>query len=395
MGPSQPHPADVGPPSAPEGARASFAPGFQLTREGGYWLLIAAVVLGIGYFKSINLLLLLGYLLLLIAAFNAMLAGRRLHRLRARRRIAAPAFVGSPCVVEVQIDNPHRRGVPAVRVEDHGPDHALAWFIDRLEGRGESCLHGEVVLPRRGRYAWEPVTVVSGYPFGLSQRRVLLAPGEEVIVLPRLGWLHRGRLRRYLRGADPQRDRTRQRPQRHPGAQAEFHGLRSYRTGDSPRLIHWRTSARCGELMVREFEDLPGENLLLVFDPTLPPGCDPLVFESAVSLAATICWEWGRHTGERLLLAVGGLQPALLDGLATPRHVRRALESLAVQEPTAATDARGLLACLQTGRLPSAAVLVVGIGANRLARMLEQKLRRPVAYLNAAAELDCYEAPRL
>jgi hypothetical protein len=146
--------------------------------------------------------------------------------------------------------------------------------------------------------------------------------------------------------------------------------------------------------MVREFEDLPGENLLLVFDPTLPPGCDPLIFESAVSLAATICWEWGRHTGERLLLALGGLEPVLHDGLATPRHVRRLLESLAVVEPTAASDSRSLLACLQTGRLPSAAVVVVGLGANRLTGMLQQKLRRPVAYLNAGTELDFYEAPR-
>jgi uncharacterized protein (DUF58 family) len=356
--------------------------------------LIAAVLLGVGFFKSINLLLLLGYLMLAMAAFNALRAGRRLRQLRARRRIAEPVFAGTPCLIEVQIDNPQRGGVPAVRIEDHGPDHVLAWFIDRLEGRGERTLRGEVVLPRRGRYAWGPLTAVSGYPFGLARRRALLTPGLEVIVLPALGWMHRGRLRRYLRGADPQRDRTRQRPQRHPGAQAEFHGLRGYQAGDSPRLIHWRTSARCGELMVREFEDLPGENLLLVFDPTLPPGCDPLVFESAVSLAATICWEWGRRSGERLLLAVGGLQPALLDGLTTPRHVRQVLESLALQEPTAATDARGLLACLQVGRLPSAAVLVVGIGANRLAGLLEQKLRRPVAYLNAAGALDFYEAPR-
>jgi uncharacterized protein (DUF58 family) len=368
--------------------------GFQVTREGGYWLLIAAVLLGVGLFKSINLLLLLGYLLFVIAACNAVLAGRRLHGLRARRRTAEPVFAGSPCAVEIQIDNTLRGGVPAVRVEDHGPDHALAWFADHLEGKGERLLRGEVVLPARGRYAWGPVTAASGYPFGLARRQVVLVPGEEVIVLPRLGRLHRGRLRRHLRGADPQRDRTRQRPQRHPGAQAEFHGLRGYRAGDSPRLIHWRTSARCGELMVREFEDLPGENLLLVFDPTLPPGSDPRVFESAVSLAATICWEWGRRTGERLLLAVGGLGPGLLDGLTTPRHVRRVLEALALQEPTAATDARALLACLQVGRLPSAAVLVVGIGANRLAGMLEQKLRRPVAYLNAARELDFYEAPR-
>jgi uncharacterized protein (DUF58 family) len=398
MGEHPPHPANASQPSAgdPAGAAARDALplGFRLTPEGTGWLIVTGLVVGIGFFKSINLLLLLGYLLVVIVVANAVLAGRRLRGLRGRRRIAGPVFAGSPCGVEVHIKPSRPGGLPAVRVEDRGPAHALDWFTDRLEGAGEHSFRGEVVLPARGLYAWGPVTASSGYPFGLARRRVLLAPGEAVIVLPRLGRLHRGRLRRHLRGVDPRRDRTRQRPQRHPGAQAEFHGLRDYRAGDSPRLIHWRTSARCGTLMVREFEDLPGENLLLVFDPTLPPGADPAVFESALSLAATLCWEWGRRSGERLLLAVGGLRPELRDGLTTPSHVRRVLECLAVQEPTAATDPRALLAVLGVGRLPSAAVVVVGIGSNRLGGMLEQKLRRPVTYLNATAErFDFYEAP--
>jgi uncharacterized protein (DUF58 family) len=393
MGEDRPHPVNGGFP-AEDAARDPYSLGLRLTQEGVGWVVVTALVVGIGFFKSINLLLLLGQLLAVIVAANAVLAGRRLRGLRARRRIAAPVFAGSPCAVEIHIDPPEGGAVAAVRVEDHGPGHALAWFAERLEGSGEQSFRGEVVLPCRGRYAWGPVTASSGYPFGLARRRVLLVPGEEVIVLPRLGRLHRGRLRRYLRGADPKRERTRQRPQRHPGAQAEFHGLRDYCAGDSPRLIHWRTSARRGTLMVREFEDMPGENLLLVFDPTLPPGADPAVFEAALSLAATVCWEWGRRSGERLLLAVGGLRPEVRDGLTTPTHVRKALECLAVQEPSAATDARALLACLAVGRVPSAAVVVVGIGANRLGRMLEQRLRRPVTYLNAAERFDFYEAPR-
>jgi len=128
----------------------------------------------------------------------------------------------------------------------------------------------------------------------------------------------------------------------------------------------------------------------------LPPGADPLLFEKLISLAATICWEWGRSSDERLLFAVGGLTPTLSDGLTTPRHVRQILEQLAVQEPSAATDAGALVACLQTSRVPSAAVLVVGIGANRLSGMLEHKLRRPVNYLQTETveEMGFYQRPR-
>jgi uncharacterized protein (DUF58 family) len=284
-----------------------------------------------------------------------------------------------------------------VRVEDHGPEHALAWFTPGLQGGRELAFRGEVILPQRGRYAWGPVTAVSGYPFGLLHRRKALVPAEEVIVLPRLGRLHLGRFRCHLRGADPRRDHARQRPLSHPAAQAEFHGLRSYRGGDSPRLIHWRTSARRGELMVREFEDLPSEDLLLVFDPAVPASlaAQGELFEEAVSLAATICWEWCRTRRDYLALAVGGPAPVLLEG-SKPEQAQRILECLAVQEPCAATDVTALMGRLQTGRL-SAAVVVVGIGSGRLADVLEQRLRRPVSYLDAVLvdEFDFYEAPAL
>src|SRR5205085_1363497 len=124
---------------------------------------------------------------------------------------------------------------------------------------------------------------VSAYPFGLAQRRVRLRAEQYVVILPRLGRLHRGRLRRFLRPVGLAHAPARRQALRHPTAQAEFHGLRAFRNGDSPRSIHWRTSARCGELMVREFEDVPTDNLVLVVDPANGPG-----LEDAVSLAATI-----------------------------------------------------------------------------------------------------------
>src|SRR5262249_40475198 len=111
---------------------------------------------------------------------------------------------------------------------------------------------------------------VTGYPFGLARRRVTLVPGQEVVVLPALGRLHRGRLRRFLAQTSQTIGRDLQSARRHPTAQTEFHGLRAFRSGDSPRWIHWRTTARRGELMVREFEDTPTDNLILVLDPWLP-----------------------------------------------------------------------------------------------------------------------------
>ena len=59
-----------------------------------------------------NPLLLLGYLLLATLALNALAAGRQLRSLRVRRTVEGPVFAGTPCPVEVQVEN---RGTAAAR----------------------------------------------------------------------------------------------------------------------------------------------------------------------------------------------------------------------------------------------------------------------------------------
>jgi uncharacterized protein (DUF58 family) len=356
------------------------------------WALATAFVLLIGWFRNINLLLLLGYLLAAVPLLNALAADRPLRGLRVRRRIMQPIYAGLPCAVSIQIA-PTKGACLGVRVGDVGPTHMLSWFVDRLERDGQS-FRGQVVLSRRGRYRWGPVSASSGYPFGLVYRRKELTPAEEVIVLPRLGRLHHGLFRRLLWNAASSADRRWRRPRRHAAAQELFHGLRPFRSGDNPRSVHWRTSARRGEWMVREFEDIPGENLLLVFDPAVCADDGPDAFEAAVSLAATIAAEWRGDRSGRLIAVVADEDPVLLDGPAGSAHVRRVLERLAVVEP-AWSDATSAALLERLTAVPSAAVVVVGTGRSRLADALRQALRRPVACLDATNldALDFYEQP--
>jgi uncharacterized protein (DUF58 family) len=388
-------PTSKGAPSKPESDWQ-----YRLPREGWFVLLAAVFLLGIGFFKGINLVMLLGDALLALLILNRLTVGRGLTSLQARRRLPPLLFARTSAPVEVELANPTRRARLGLSIEDDGPRHSLRWFTVRLKGRDREVYRKPVVLPQRGYYTWGSMAVVSGAPFGLVQRRVVLAPGEDVIVLPCLGQLDRSRFRRHLRSLSPRGERVRQHPQSHPAAQAEFHGLRTFRTGDSPRLIHWRTSARRGELMVREFEDVPSENLLLVVDPSLPSPRRPeekkraeRAFEEVVSLAATICWEWCRQAGDRLTLAVASRDPVLLDGPTSPLQARRVLEALAVLESGAANDA--VLDCLSRTSLSPAAVLLIGVGHSRVAGPLEQVLKRPVNCVDAAALhlLDYYEAP--
>jgi uncharacterized protein (DUF58 family) len=374
-----------------------------LPKAGRYFLLLALVLLGIGIHRRINLLILLGDALLVLMFWNWLAARWSVRGLAASRRLEEWRFAGTPCSVEVRVSNPSRRARLGLRIEEGGPGQAATWTIDCLSGKGTASRRRALTPARRGRCTWGAVWASSGYPFGLVERRLMVTPQEEVLILPRLGWLHRGRFLRHLRelAVQPRPVHVRRQPRPHPAAQTEFHGLRSYHSGDSPRLIHWRTSARRGELMVREFEDEPSDNLFLVVDPTLPSESDycgvPLreQFEEVISLAATICWEWCRRRGDRLLLAAATAEPSVLEGLTGPVQARRTLECLAVLECGTGPVSPALLQRLQERRLPPAVVVVLGLGRSALADPLRHALGRSVHCLDAARtdRFDFYRAP--
>lgn len=368
---------------------------FHLPREGRLWLATAAILLVIGLFKGINLLLLLACCLLALWCLNALLAGRRLGALTGQRVVDGPVFAQTPFDVRLRIANHGEASVPGLRLEDLGPGHAFARFAPRLGG-GEVLLHQETLtLPRRGRYRWGPLQASSGYPFGLVRCSMELVPGEDLLVLPQLGRLHRGRLRQYLTPVGFYCAHSRGASRRHPSAQAEFHGLRGFRTGDSPRWIHWRTSARCGELMIREYEDVPNDNLILVVDPEQPRERGAAAVDALVSLAATVCWEWCRQKGDRLILIAAGEAIEVLDGLTSPEHAQRILECLAALTGQPPASARALLEQIGTLSLPSAPLLLLSAQPSDLGDRIAQQLGQPVAALDvtALAEIDFYEPP--
>jgi uncharacterized protein (DUF58 family) len=374
-----------------ENGRAPLRPAakraiYYLPPAGWYCLGVALSLLIVGVYRRINLLMLLGDVLVVMMVLNLLAAGRSLRGLRARRRLDEWLFARTPCVVEVQVSNPDSCPRLGLRIDEEGLDQAAQCRVDTLPAQNSVSWRRQVVLPRRGRYTWGAVRASSGYPFGLAERRRLLTTEETVTVLPCLGWLHRGRFLRHLRDVSlqPRHVHLRQKPRPHPAAQAEFHGLRSYRSSDSPRLIHWRTSARRGELMVREFEDEPSDNLLVVVDPWLPAESLRDSFEDMVSLVASICWEWCRRRDDRLVLATATAAPVVLDGLTGSAHARRTLECLALLECSEGPPNAAVVEQLQARRVPAAVVAVVALGRSSLVEPLRRSLRRRVHCLDAS-----------
>jgi uncharacterized protein (DUF58 family) len=364
--------------------------GFRLTPEGWGWFAIGFVLWGIGFYKGINLLLLVAYAMLLLLVLNALLAGRQLRQLRARRQIPGPIFAAEPATVDVSVEGTPASARLGLRLEDRGEVHEQQWFLDQFVPGGAFERHASLVLPRRGWYTWNEPRLVSGYPFGLVERSAEGVGSRVVLVYPSRGKLHRGRLRKFLARALPGMSRSRLPPRRHPSAQSEFHGLREFRAGDSPRWIHWRTSARRGELMVREFEDLPSDDLILVVEPWLPSAGRKeesdqarLRLERVITFATTVCLEWCRKTGDRLVLAVAGpSEPVVLNGLTGREYAHLLMETLALI-PGGTIHVDRLTQRLSDRSLPQAPILLVSTHAPTLGETLSERLRRPVVSLSA------------
>lgn len=377
----------------------------SVTVAGWLWLVAAAVIWGASAYKGINVLMLLAYWMLLLWGLNALTAGRQLRHLRLRRWIEDPLFAGMPFELKVEIENPESKVHAGLRLEDRGAHHALTWFVSSLQALDKAEFRETLMLPSRGWYRWDGLHVYSGYPFGLLESSMATESSHLFLVYPALGRLNRGRFRQFLAQASPSIGQTTQRRRFHPTAQNEFHGLRNYRAGDSPRWIHWRSSARRGNLMVREFEETPSDHLVLVVDPWVPAhtaseSAEPaqVRLETAVALAATICWEWCRQKGDRFVLAVAGdKNTTVLDGVTGREFARLALECLALLTGVAAPDVDGLVERLSDTRLPTAPVAVIATRESPLVPALARRLRQKIAFLNVQAlpDFDFFESPSL
>jgi uncharacterized protein (DUF58 family) len=354
-----------------------------LTREGLLWFIIAAALLFMGMIKGINLVMLLASLLFMLVLWNWWEARRQLRGVAAERQHDQPPFAQTPFHWSIRVHNGGRRTVAGLDVKD-GDAPQQSWLVTELAAGGTLLLDGEITYARRGYAAGHDLMLASGHPLGLVSIPRLAEPAVPRIVLPRLGRLHRAQLLRFLSRRSPSVGQSRALPCHAPTAHAEFHGLRPYRPGDSPRHLHWRTTARRGELMVREYEDWPNDDLTLVLEARKARGAgdddatDPIL-EEAISLVATICWEWCRQTGDRLTLAVAGAQVTVGEGVTGHLLARTLLERLALEPGAAAVDIDELITRLHGCHLSPGPILVVSPTPSDLASRLQLVLRRRTA----------------
>lgn len=210
--------------------------------------------------------------------------------------------------------------------------------VTRREGRrvdvvrlrpGPGVRTGVVLRPReRGRMRVTLSSLRVTDPLGLARLWLRMDAGEDLLVLPAL--LAPGELPAALGAFGTKGVR--------PGSGEPGGNLREYRTGDAPRSIHWKQSARQGHLLVNVPEGGAGTShrIVLVTGTSAYPGSGPTTteaFERAVSVAATLATQWAAHGGE-VELSVGGPSPASLGC----QGASASLRLLAEARPGAGTD---------------------------------------------------------
>jgi uncharacterized protein (DUF58 family) len=220
-------------------------------------------------------------------------------------------------------------------------------------------------LTERGRYQLGPLRVSTRFPFGLLRHTVTVGEEQSLLVFPRLGRLTRGWIQRHRESFAG----TNRREQR-AGSDGDFYGIRPWRNGDSPRRIHWRSSARAGKLMARQLEQPRNRDVALLLDlwqPEQPSRQQRENVELAVSFAATVVADLCREGQSNIYLAA--------------RDGRRANGGRANGGGAACAGGPASAALLQ--ELMEQLALIEGHNHSRLADLFEAAL----AGTEAAAEL--------
>jgi uncharacterized protein (DUF58 family) len=220
----------------------------------------------------------------------------------------------------------------------------------------------------RGRYEFQETVAVIEDPFGLERvEQRLDAPGA-LLVYPRLVELDRLFSDAGARSHDGRRLLLR-RP-----SGFDLHSVREYEHGDSLRKVHWRSTARRAQLMVKELEDAPRDEVALVLD----ADSEAVVGESfdvQVRAAGSLLLAHVRR-GRRASLVINGAQREHQGVRSAEGDWRAALDLLAAAEPKPGPPLAALLADENSsvGRALELCVVTASLPARLVERLADRAL---------------------
>jgi uncharacterized protein (DUF58 family) len=251
------------------------------------WALLGAgaALLVLWYvFGDPELLLVAGFML---TATVVALVFVQYHRPRlgiARQLGSAAVHNGESTTVTLLISNRNRRPVRNLRLQDSVEHLGLASFEISTIRPGEKATAAYRVTCRpRGIYQVGPAKAYATDPLGLAEIPIPADVVDRLVVYPTVEQLIGFPI---VRGKDPALDASR--PEHSQRGGEDFYTLREYQIGDDLRRIHWPSSAKTDELMIRQLETPWQSRALVLLDVRESPYESAEAFETAVSGAASV-----------------------------------------------------------------------------------------------------------
>ncbi len=310
----------------------------MLTRQG--WLvglgaivlLVSGRVLGLLELFALGVVaavLIIGCVVLVHAARLELEVGRVLHPSR--------VHVGTPSRVELSVRNLRSKRTPVLRLRDPvSGTRGADLLVPPLATAERTVTAYRLPTDRRGLVQVGPLEVVVTDPFGIAQVATAGAPRVQLTVLPHVDAIPP---MPYTTAHDPQAGVRQLNALGRTGE--EFYALRPYVVGDDLRRIHWPSTARTDDLLVRQNE-LPWQGRTTVLLDVRPGAHHGESIELAVSAAASVIAATARRQDLVRLVTTGGSDSDFAPG---SDHVHGLMEHLAVLDPVAGSLTRtvGLL----------------------------------------------------
>lgn len=299
-------------------------------------------------FGEIELLATALFLLLAVAGGIAFVRAAS-PRLGLSRRIhPMPVHEGEQVTVEVEMVAARRARNLVLEDTVHGLG-AVRFAAALTAPQQPLAARYEVYCRARGIYQVGPAEAAVTDPFALTERRAAIGPVDRLTVYPAVEALEGFPA---LRGLDPAVQSTR--PTFIPHGGEDFFTLREYQMGDDLRKVHWPSSAKRDELMIRQLEVPWQARALVLLDQRAGRYPTPEAFEHAVRGAASVVTHLYR----------GGFSPELwtaerAPGLRSDSRYTQAMEMLATVTAIHHLDLHRTITRLRRSGVGGGALVVV------------------------------------
>ncbi len=304
---------------------------------------------------------------------------------RLRRQLPEGRLIeGDDVSVSLEVELPGRIPAASVSLIERVAGEQRETQLTRRNGRYSGRYVQRAVA--RGRHRVEHVQLVLEDAFELARRQRSVPEEATLVVYPRLTELAGLFSESGLRWWDGRRLLLRR------AAGFELHGVREYERGDSLRAVHWPSTARRGDLMVKDLEDAPRAEVAVVLDGHGVPvfGRPPETpFDAQVRAAGSIVLAHVRRGGTAQLVV--NCSPQVTVQVSSRRGLDEALEQLATARPNGLRGVETLLAGPR--RLEVAGITVVttnlsNLLTDALARRAAARQGAALVYVDAASYAD-------